>query len=280
MPSFENNNSDFFYEYWIGKDINLKKYWAAYKDGKGYRDKFTDMQCHVFEITFDTPPKHLPLFNLEPIYKTLKSYYHELKKDILSRNEYGSAGPLFIYEVNRGSGIWTFLGELWYTLVLGTTLTEEKIKGQRLDNIEKKLRMLKEYFGDGNVRSELFENFMKADTPIETQESLQNLFAEKIKIIKISKHPFTGEIEENRKEMLEIKGLLTEGDETENRFGIGHGVERGEKLLVLERGEDRLPADLVAVFARTVVVERYLEVDVEDAGIVFGALDVAGQPVK
>jgi hypothetical protein len=216
MGIFGNNDKDFFYEYWIGKDINLKKYWTAYKDGKGYMQKFDDMKSHVFEITFETPVKHLPLFNLEPIYKTLKSYYHELKKDILSKNEYGSAGPLFIYEINRGSGIWTFLGELWYTLVLGTTLSEEKIKGQRLDNLEKKLRILKEYFGEGNVRPELFENFMRADTPIETQEALQNLFDEKIKTIKISKQPFTGEIEENRKEMVDLKKLLTDGDETKN----------------------------------------------------------------
>lgn len=215
MGLFGNNDKDFFYQYWIGDGIDLHKYWTAYKDGQGYMQKFEDMKCYVFEITFETPAKQLPLFNLEPIYKTLKSYYHDLKKDILSRNEYNSAGPLFVYEINRGSGIWTFLGELWYTLVLGTTLSEEKIKGQRLDNLEKKLRILKEYFGEGNVRPELFENFIKADTPIETQEALQNLFDEKIKTIRISKHPFEGNIEDNRKEMIDMKNLLTEGDEKE-----------------------------------------------------------------
>ena len=216
MGLFEKNDDGFFYEFWIGEDINLKKYWTAYKNGQGYIQKFNDMKCYVLEITFETPSKHLPLFNLEPIYKTLKSYYHDLKKDILSNNEYGSAGPLFIYEINRGSGIWTFLGELWYTLILGTTLSEEKIKGQRLDNLEKKLRIMKEYFGEGNVRPELFENFMKADTPIETQEAVQSLFEEKIKTIRISKQPFTGEIEDNRKEMIDLKKLLTESDESKS----------------------------------------------------------------
>ena len=94
----KSNDDDFFYEYWIGKGINLRKYWSAYKGGQGYMRKFEEMQCYVLEITFETPLKHFPLFNLEPIYKTIKSYYHELKKDILSRDEYGSAGPLFIYE--------------------------------------------------------------------------------------------------------------------------------------------------------------------------------------
>jgi hypothetical protein len=51
---------------------------------------------------------------------------------------------------------------------------------------------------------------MRADTPIETQEALQNLFDEKIKTIRISKQPFDGEIEENRKEMVDVKKLLTE----------------------------------------------------------------------
>ncbi len=61
-----------------------------------------------------------------------------------------------------------------------------------------------------------YSKTLKAETPIETQEALQNLFNEKIKAIRISKQPFTGEIEENRKEMLYIKKLLTKGDETKN----------------------------------------------------------------
>ncbi|NCI49001.1 hypothetical protein GWC95_03650 [Sediminibacterium roseum] len=212
-----NFNEDMFYEYWIGKDINLSKYWSAYKNGNGYMQKFENMRCYVFEITFETPSRNLPLFNLEPIYKTLKSYYHELKKDLLSENEYNSSGPLFIYEINRGSGIFTFLGELWYTLVLGTTLTEEKIKGQRIDNLDKKLRMLKEYFGEGCVRADLFEKFIKADTPIETQEALQNLFDEKIKAVRISRQPFMGEIEENRKDMIDLKNI--QSDHNDNNKG-------------------------------------------------------------
>lgn len=216
MHFFGRSDDDFFEEYWIGKDIDLRKYWAAYRNGEGYMRKFEEMQSYVLEITFETPPKHLPLFNLEPIYKTIKGYYHELKKDILSANEYNSAGPLFIYEINRGSGIWTFLGELWYTLVLGTTLSEEKIKGQRLDNLDKKLRILKEYFGEANIRSELFENFMRADTPAETQEALQNIFAERIQSVKISRQPFTGQIDENRKNMLDLKDLETEDGEKDS----------------------------------------------------------------
>ena len=205
---FRNNDSNFFYEFWIGKDINLKKYWNAYNEGQGYQQKFTSMKCHVLEITFEKTLKELPLYNLEPIYKTTKAYYHDLKKDCLTEQEYDSAGPLFIYEINRGSGIWTWLGELYYVLLLGTTLTEEKIKGQRIDNMEKKLKILKEYFGDSNVRPELFQAFMQADTPDEMERAMQHLFQERIQSIKISRSPIITSIEDARKDMIDIGEVL------------------------------------------------------------------------
>ncbi len=201
-------NGDFFYDFWIGKDSNLSDYWAAYQEGDGYKRKFSSMKCHIIEITFEKTSKELPLFNLEPIYKTLKAYYHDLKQDILSPDEYGSAGPLFIYEINRGSGIWTFLGEIWYLLILGTTLKEEKIKGQRIDNMEKKLKILKEYFGESNVRPELFQEFMNADTPNEMEQAMQNLFNERIKTIKISKSPIITSIDEAKKEMIDLSQIF------------------------------------------------------------------------
>lgn len=100
----------FFYDFWIGRSSDVSKYWAVYKEGDGYKHKFETMTCHVIEIAFEQPGRDFPLFNLEPIYKTLKAYYHDLKHDILPRNEYNSAGPLFIYEINRGSGIWDISG--------------------------------------------------------------------------------------------------------------------------------------------------------------------------
>lgn len=200
-------DENFFYEYWIGKSTNLNKYWTAYYEGKAYEQKFTLMNCHLLEITFEKTAKELPLFNLEPILKTIKAYYHDLKKDCLSKEEYNSAGPLFIYEINRGSGIWTFLGEIWYMMLLGTTLTEEKIKGQRLDNMDKKLKILKEHFGDYAVRPELYHAFMKADTPSDMEAAVQNLFNEKIKSVKISKSPIIT-IEQAKLEMVDIGEIL------------------------------------------------------------------------
>ncbi|MBS9461245.1 hypothetical protein LV716_07375 [Flagellimonas sp. HMM57] len=200
------------YEYWIGRNVNYRDYWEAYDAGQGYKMKFESMTSHIIEIEFENPTIDLPLFNQEAIYKTLKGYYHDLKKYCLSESEYGSAGPLFLYEINRGSGIWTFLGELPYILLYGTTLTREKIIGQRLDNMEKKLKIMKEYFGNG-IRPELYDSFMKAKSPREIESAVERLFQERIKDIRISEQPFNGNIEETRQTLISLNEKLDESVE-------------------------------------------------------------------
>lgn len=49
----QNQDDNYFYEYWIGKGINLQKSWNAYHEGNGYEQKFSSMKCHVLEITFE-----------------------------------------------------------------------------------------------------------------------------------------------------------------------------------------------------------------------------------
>jgi hypothetical protein len=36
----------FFYDFWIGKDSELDKYWDAYYKGEDYKQKFLDMKSH------------------------------------------------------------------------------------------------------------------------------------------------------------------------------------------------------------------------------------------
>ena len=199
------------YEYWIGRNVNYTDTWQAYDTGEGYRAKFRSMKVHIIEIHFELPSRDNPLFNQEAVYKTLKGYYHDLKQICLSPSEYSSAGPMFLYEINRGSGIWTFLAELPYILLYGTTLTKEKIIGQRLDNMEKKLKILKEYFGTG-VRPELYESFMNAKSPRQIEQAVNRLFQERIKDIKISQREFLGDASETRKSLISLKEKLDETD--------------------------------------------------------------------
>jgi hypothetical protein len=99
-------------EYWIGQGVDYKAVWVSYEEGLGYIDKFRKMRVHALRIELAQFPSDLPLFNHEAVYKTIKGYFHDLKQQCLSPGESDVAGPLFLYSVERASGIWTFLGEL------------------------------------------------------------------------------------------------------------------------------------------------------------------------
>jgi len=117
-------------EYWIGENVDYEDIWAAYESGDGYVHKYHSMRVHLLRITLREQPRELPLFNFEAVYKTIKGYYHDLKKACLTREEYEAAGPLFIYQVNRSSGVWDFLGEIRQLLMFGTSLADEKVMGR------------------------------------------------------------------------------------------------------------------------------------------------------
>lgn len=78
--------------------------------------------------------------------------------------------------------------------------------------MEKKLRILKEYFGESNVRPELFQAFMQADTPDEMEQAMQNLFEERIKTIRISKSPIITSVADAKKEMIDIRNVFKQLD--------------------------------------------------------------------
>jgi len=197
------------YEYWIGKDINYEQIWRAYEEGKGYIDKYRSMRVHLIRIKLSYPASNLPLFNYEAILKTIKGYFHDLKHLCLSRDEYMSAGPLFLYSVERSSGLWSFLGELRQLVLFGTTLADEKLVGQRLSNIDKKIEILKKHFGDA-VFTEDFQNFMQGSTPRQLEKAVQKLIKQGIEKIEISKEPFIGEIESTKSTLIDVKRELKE----------------------------------------------------------------------
>ncbi len=195
------------YEYWIGKDVDYHGVWDDFENGSVYIRKFATMEVHLFRLTFEQYPINLPLYNHEAIYKTVKGYFHDLKKICLSPEEYGNAGPLFFYSVDRGSGIWEFLGELRQLVLLGTSLAEEKIIGQQLDNYARKLSILDRYFGVA-VRPKDFDIFMKARTPNELSYALRKLYAQRISRVEISQIPFRGNPTRSREKLIELKKLL------------------------------------------------------------------------
>jgi len=199
------------YEYWIGEGVDFSGVWSAYDEGKAYEEKFRTMRVHLIQFTFREQPPNLPLFNHEAIYKTIKGYFHDLKRLCLSSNDYATAGPLFLYEVNRGSGVWSFLGELRQLLLFGTTLADQKLVGQKLDNIDKKLNILEKYFG-GAIYPEDFEAFMRARTPRDLELAVKRMIAEGLQKVEISRKSFTGEIKDTRRELIDVKEVISEAN--------------------------------------------------------------------
>ena len=114
--------------------------------------------------------------------------FHDLKKACLTPSEYDQAAPLYFYGVNRGSAIWQWLGELRQLILFGTTLGDEKVVGQTLDNMDKKLSILSKYFSsDVNPRD--FAAFMRAKTAPDVQKAVQKMLKQRIKRVSISKEP-------------------------------------------------------------------------------------------
>ncbi len=180
-------------EYWIGKGIDVKSIWNAFDRGRGYEDKYKSMRVHLLRIRFEKPQQHLPLFSHEAIFKTVKAYFHELKSVCLSHDEYAVAGPLFLYEVNRQSAEYTWLGELRQLLLFGTTLADEKLVGQQIDNLDRKLSFLRNHFDLSAIREEDFRAFMRARTQPEMERAVFNLFGHGIRSVGVSSDPFTGD---------------------------------------------------------------------------------------
>ncbi len=200
------------YEYWIGKDVDYDRIWEAYDSGYQYIQKYRTMRVHLIRFVFSQQPSELPLFNFEAVFKTIKGYFHDLKRLCLDQSEYGMAGPLFIYSVERSSGIWTFVGELRQLLLLGTTLADEKAIGQKLDNWDKRFRIFRKYFGD-SLSEKDFWMFMNAKTPRQIDKAVKRLIEQKIEKIEISREPFDGDIKQTESTLVDIKRLLSEADQ-------------------------------------------------------------------
>ena len=175
------------YEYWIGRDVDVNQVWRDYEAGVGYESKFRQTTCHLLEIEFHVAAGE-PVFAFEAVFKTTKRYFHDLKKACLTPSEYDQAAPLYFYGVNRGSAIWQWLGELRQLILFGTTLGDEKVVGQTLDNMDKKLSILSKYFSsDVNPRD--FAAFMRDKTAPDIQKAVQKMLKQRIKRVSISKEP-------------------------------------------------------------------------------------------
>jgi hypothetical protein len=196
--------SDGFYEYWIGKNIDYDTLWDAYESGQGYVQKFSSIRPHLLRITLREQSSRYPLFNFEAVYKTIQGYFHDLKERCFVLDEFNRAAPLYIYQVNRASGVWDFLSELRQLLMFGTTLSDQKMMGEKISNLDKRLEMLRKHFGNVMTRED-FERFMKAKTPRQLDRALRKLFEQGIERVQVSSAPFEGVIEETEQTLIDLR---------------------------------------------------------------------------
>lgn len=202
------------YEYWIGRNVNLDALWRDYENGAGYEEKFRKTTCHLIEIEFDVPPLGDPIFAFEAVFKTTKRYFHDLKQLCTSTRDYEEAAPLYFYGIERGSAIWQWLGELRQLILFGTTLGDEKVVGQTLDNLDKKLSILSKYFGSG-VNPKDFDAFMRAKAQPEVEAAVRKMLKQKIRSVRISKRPMRQLQSPEPGDFVEVKYLENSEDKSD-----------------------------------------------------------------
>ncbi len=199
-----------FYEYRIGKGIDIENIWSIFDEGKGYIEKYKSMEVYALRLQFDSA-LNLPLFDHEAISKTVKSLFHDLKKECLPESEYDHFGPIFLYEINRGSAIWTFVAELKPLLILSTVLSIaliwRKYEGQSTDNLNKKIDYIRKLYPRAPVLD--IQDFTHAWTAIGRKKVLKRLAEQGLKSIKISKQPFKGQKDI---EVIDVSAIIEDND--------------------------------------------------------------------
>jgi hypothetical protein len=194
-------------EYWIGEEIQYESLWKAYESGFAYIDKFRSMRVHLLRVELTQFPVDLPLFNHEAVYKTIQGYFHDFKRACLTHEEYDRAGPLFLYSVNRASGVWNFLGELPLILLFAMTLGAGKVIGETLSDVEAKLRIVQQFFPDTLDLVEL-QRFMEAETPAAVHSAVQKLLAQGIKQLGVSQKPFDGNVKRAERSIISVTNII------------------------------------------------------------------------
>jgi hypothetical protein len=167
------------------------------------------MEVHLLQLSFQQYPPGLPLFNLEAIFKTSKGVFHNLKKSYLSPSEYDRAGPLFVYDISRGSEKWRFLGELKPLLLFGIAIWSqirkgtERYKADRLALIDG----LRKRFPNANL--EEIMNYVNSLPGREEERALAKLYGQNLMSVEISQGPYVGAISQTERELLSLDEIAS-----------------------------------------------------------------------
>jgi hypothetical protein len=178
--------------YWMGKDLDLDSLWGDFDQGSGYIQKVSTSSLHLLRLTFDEHPVRLPLFDHEVIFKTVKGTFHDVKAECLTPEAYDQAAPIFLHRVDRGSGIFEFLGQFdplmtWVVALGAAARWYRNSLAADQDFDEKRLAFIRTNFP--NARTADVQAYMKAWTTFSRRRVLQRLIGQHLKGVEVSKAP-------------------------------------------------------------------------------------------
>jgi hypothetical protein len=176
-------------QYWIGKGVNLNGLWRDFDSGTGYIQKVVASPLHVLRLTFEGHPSHLPLFDLEVVFKTVKVTFHDVKARCLTPEAYDRAAPIFLHRVDRGSGIFEFLAQfdplMTWVVALGAAAKWYRTSlaaDQQFD--ERRLTFIRTNFPSASTPD--VQAYMRAWTTFGRRRVLHRLIAQDLRRVEVS----------------------------------------------------------------------------------------------
>jgi hypothetical protein len=195
-------------QYWMGKAINIDGLWHDYDNGSGYINKVASSSLHLLRLTFSHHPPHLPLFDLEVVFKTIKGTFHDVKAECLTSKAYDEAAPIFLHRVDRGSGVFEFLAQfdplITWIVALGAAATwYRKTLAADQDLDEKRLAFIRTNFP--NASTSEVQAYMKAWTTFGRRRVLHRLIGQHLERVEMSNSPYSPD---RRPTMVDMKVVV------------------------------------------------------------------------
>jgi len=179
-------------QYWMGKNIDLESLRDDFDHGAGYIQKVADSPLYLLRLTFAQHPLHLPLFDHEVVFKTVKGTFHDVKAECLTPDEYSEAAPIFLHRVDRGSGVFEFLAQYhplmtWVVALGAAAVWYRKSLSTDQDFDEKRFSFIKTNFP--NASTSEVQAYMKACTTFGRRRVLHRLIGQHLVCVEVSKSP-------------------------------------------------------------------------------------------
>jgi hypothetical protein len=179
-------------QYWMGKGLDLETLWLDFDGGSGYVQKVEASPLYLLRLTFAQHPQHLPLFDHEVVFKTVKGAFHDVKAECFTPAAYDDAAPIFLHRVDRGSGVFEFLAQfdplMTWVVALGAAATYyRKSFGTDQELDEKRLTFIKNNFPSASTNE--VQAYMKAWTTFGRRRVLHRLIGQHLARVEVSKSP-------------------------------------------------------------------------------------------